>query len=319
MEPVSPTANRARSYGAFALRAGAGAAIIAVILSRYDARPVLATMARERLSYFSLAVAIYVAGQAMSAYRWKVLADALGFDAPYREMVAYYFVGMFTNLFVPGLVGGDAARSLYLGRRHDRMGDAIASVVADRGLGLLALFWLAGFAAAALNRGVLPAVVTAPAIAVAIIAAIAVAMSRAIGRIVWRLPRPLHRMAAIVTPYLSRPSTMIAPLALSLVLQFSLALCQYVLARGLGMDVGLGIFVLVVPIANVVASLPLTLNGLGVRETAYLVMLGMAGVRKEDSIALGLLWFAATMLGGLTGAIAFVLTRAPSTRRRPSE
>jgi hypothetical protein len=34
----------------------------------------------------------------------------------------------------------------------------------------------------------------------------------------------------------------------------------------------------------------------------------MAGMRKEDAIALGLLWFAATMIGGLTGAIAFVMT-----------
>ena len=33
--------------------------------------------------------------------------------------------------------------------------------------------------------------------------------------------------------------------------------------------------------------------------------------RKEDAIALGLLWFAATMTGGLTGAIAFATTPAP--------
>jgi hypothetical protein len=52
------------------------------------------------------------------------------------------------------------------------------------------------------------------------------------------------------------------------------------------------------------------LNGLGIRESAYLVLFGMAGMRKEDAIALGLLWFAATMLGGLTGAIAFITTPA---------
>ncbi|HVA82402.1 MAG TPA: hypothetical protein VNF29_15850, partial [Candidatus Binataceae bacterium] len=56
--------------------------------------------------------------------------------------------------------------------------------------------------------------------------------------------------------------------------------------------------------------LPLTLNGLGIRETAYLMLFGMAGVRHDDAIALGLLWFLATMLGGLTGAIAFVTTPA---------
>ena len=41
---------------------------------------------------------------------------------------------------------------LYLGRRHDRIGEAIASVVADRGFGLLALFWLAAGCALTMRK-----------------------------------------------------------------------------------------------------------------------------------------------------------------------
>jgi uncharacterized membrane protein YbhN (UPF0104 family) len=112
----------------------------------------------------------------------------------------------------------------------------------------------------------------------------------------------------MVAPYLHHPVTLTLPIAISIVLQVSLAVCQYLLAAGLGIAVPLSLFILCVPIANVFASLPLTLNGLGIRESAYLVLFGMAGMRKEDAIALGLLWFAATMIGGLTGAIAFVMT-----------
>jgi glycosyltransferase 2 family protein len=67
-----------------------------------------------------------------------------------------------------------------------------------------------------------------------------------------------------------------------------------------------------VPIANVFASLPITLNGLGVREAAYLVLFGHAGLSKPDTIALGLLWFASTMIGGLSGIFAFVTTKLPA-------
>ena len=49
------------------------------------------------------------------------------------------------------------------------------------------------------------------------------------------------------------------------------------------------------------------------------VLFGMAGMRKEDAIALGLLWFAATMVGGLTGAIAFVTTPGPVASVEASE
>jgi hypothetical protein len=66
------------------------------------------------------------------------------------------------------------------------------------------------------------------------------------------------------------------------------------------------------PIANVFASLPITLNGLGVREAAYLVLFGYVGLARSDTIALGLLWFASTLLGGLTGIFAFVTTNQPA-------
>jgi len=82
----------------------------------------------------------------MCAYRWQLLAAILKVHGRYPEFLAYTFLGMFTNLFVPGLLAGDAARSVYLGRRRAD-GEQFASVVADRVVGLIGLFWLAAFAA----------------------------------------------------------------------------------------------------------------------------------------------------------------------------
>jgi uncharacterized membrane protein YbhN (UPF0104 family) len=298
-------------YRAFAIRAGLGVAVVAVLLWRYDARPIFRILSREHPAYFAAAIAIYVAGQAMCAYRWQLLAAILKVHRRYSEFLAYTFVGMFTNLFVPGLLGGDAARSIYLGRRHGRMGEAIASVVADRGVGLIGLFWLAAFAAIFLNFAPLPSSIITPTVAVGAITLAGFLAAPLVARMIHLMPRPLRRAGGIVAPYLHHPGALIPAIALSIVLQITLATGQYLLAVGLGITVPLSLFILCVPIANVFASLPLTLNGLGIRESAYLVLFGMAGMRKEDAIALGLLWFAVTMVGGMTGAIAFVTTPAP--------
>ncbi len=286
--------------------------MVAVLLWRYDARPIFRILSRERPAYFAAVVALYVAGQAMCAYRWQLLAALLKVHGHYREFLAYTFVGMFTNLFVPGLLGGDAARSVYLGRRYGRMGEAIASVVADRAVGLIGLFWLAGFSAIFLNFAPIPSSVIRPTIAVGAIAFAGFLAAPLVVRMIHLMPRPLRRAGGIVAPYLHHPAALIPSIALSVVLQVTLALGQYILATGLGLTAPLSLFILCVPIANVFASLPLTLNGLGIRESAYLLLFGMAGMRKEDAIALGLLWFATTMVGGLTGAIAFVTTPAPA-------
>ena len=306
--PSTEQAAPAHPYRAFVTRAGLGVAIVAVLLWRYDARPILRILSRERPAYFAAVVLLYVAGQAMCAYRWQILAALLKVHGRYSEFVAYTFVGMFTNLFVPGLLAGDAARSVYLGRRHGRMGEAIASVVADRGVGLIGLFWLAAFAAIFLNFAPIPSSVVTPTVIVGAIALAGFLAAPLVARLVHLMPRPIRRAGGIVAPYLHHPAALIPAIALSIVLQITLALGQYILALGLGLTVPLSLFILCVPIANVFASLPLTLNGLGIRESAYLLLFGMAGVRKEDAIALGLLWFAVTLVGGMTGSIAFVTT-----------
>lgn len=309
--PSTEQAARAHPYRAFATRAGLGVAIVAVLLWRYDARPILRILSRERPAYFAAVVLLYVAGQAMCAYRWQLLAALLKVHGRYSEFLAYLFVGIFTNLFVPGLLAGDAARSVYLGRRHSRMGEAIASVVADRGVGLIGLFWLAAFAAIFLNFAPIPSSVVTPTVIVGAIALAGFLAAPLVARLIHLMPRPIRRAGGIVAPYLHHPAALIPAIALSIVLQITLALGQYVLAVGLGLTVPLSLFILCVPIANVFASLPLTLNGLGIRESAYLLLFGMAGVRKEDAIALGLLWFAVTLVGGMTGSIAFVTTPTP--------
>ncbi|HYB90093.1 MAG TPA: lysylphosphatidylglycerol synthase transmembrane domain-containing protein [Candidatus Binataceae bacterium] len=311
IEPAQAPPPPVHPYRAFAFRAGLGFAVVAFLLWHFDARPVLRVLAREKLGHFAATVALYVASQVMSSYRWSLLAGLLQVRGRYSEFLAYYFVGTFTNLFVPGLVGGDAARAIYLGRRHDRMGEAVASVIADRGIGLVALFWFAAAVAIFLNRSALPPSVIRPTIAVGAVAMLGYLAAPYLVRLTRYAPARLRAAAEVATPYLLHPQSLIPAIVLSVLLQASLAVCQWLLACGLGLETPLSLFLLCVPIANVFASVPLTLNGLGIRETAYLVLFGMAGVARQDAIALGLLWFAATILGGLVGGIAFVRTPMP--------
>lgn len=309
--PISE-ARPAHPYRAFTIRVGLGVAVVAVLLLHYDARPVFRIFGRERPAYFVSAVALYIAGQVLCGYRWQLLAGILKVRARFSEFVAYTFVAMFTNLFVPGLLAGDAARAIYLGRPRNRMGEAVASVVADRVVGLLGLFWLAALAAIFLNYAPLPRSVITPTILVGALALAGYLASPLLARLIHLMPRPIRRAGGIVAPYFHHPATLLAPIALSIALQLMLALAQYLLAAGLGLGTPLSLFILCVPIANVFASLPLTLNGLGLRESAYLVLFGMAGMAKDDAIALGLLWFAVMVASGLTGSIAFVTTPAPT-------
>jgi uncharacterized protein (TIRG00374 family) len=294
----------------FAIKLTAGISLVAFLLWHYDLRSTFQLIRRERPILFLATVALYVAGQAMSAFRWQLLAGLNGFGGRYSEYLAYYFIGMFTNVFVPGLIGGDALRALYLGGRHQRLGQAFASVMADRGIGLITLFWLAAVATLCTTQVQLPASVLRVTLAAGGISLLTYLAGPLVANWVSRRNR-FNRLLAPMTPYLSRPIALMPAIALSALLQLSLAACQYLLAIGLGLHTALATFVLIVPITNVIASLPVTINGLGMREAGYLVLLGTAGVRKEQAVALSILYFAATLAGGFTGVFAFITTPMP--------
>jgi glycosyltransferase 2 family protein len=301
---------RARAWFIFVIKLAAGSMLVAFLLWHYDLRSAFQLIQRERPTLFLATVALYVAGQVMSAFRWQLLAQLNGLWGRFSEYLAYYFIGMFTNLFVPGLVGGDALRALYLGRRQQRIGQAFASVMADRGIGLLTLFWVAAIAALCTTRVRLPASVLRVTLAAGAISLLAFLAAPLLAKGLSRINR-LNRLLAPMIPYLCRPIALTPAITLSALLQLSLAACQYLLAVGLGLNIALATLVLIVPITNVIASLPITINGLGMREASYLVLLGMAGVSKEQAIALSLLYFAATLAGGFTGVVAFVMTPMP--------
>ena len=65
---------------------------------------------------------------------------------------------------------------------------------------------------------------------------------------------------------------------------------------------------------NIAASLPFSLNGLGVREVGYSKLFAPAGIPPEVSVAFAAVWFACVTLVSLIGGAIFGPTIA--NRRR---
>ncbi len=308
---------RRRAIWNYVLKAVLGVAILSFVLSRLDRHQLLSLLTRERPAFFLAATLIYVAGQTVAACRWRMLSRMIGIAGAYFEYLLYFFIGAFTNLFVPGLVGGDAARALYLGRRHRQLGKAVASVVADRGFGLLALVWLTVVCVAVLGRGVFPSAVTAPIFMIGAASAVGYLLMPAFSRLERFLPKRIAATVAMLSPYLNGRLALLPAIGLSLVLHLLQVTAQYVLGLGLGLNIPVWIFLLCVPATNTLASLPLTFNGLGLREGIYVVLFGMAGVGKADAAALGLLWFGITTFAGLCASAAFIAAPTPIQAQGP--
>ena len=91
------------------------------------------------------ALALSLLALLITFVRWYFLVYGLGLPIRIWDAIRFGFVGYFFNFVTVGTVGGDALRAYFVARNNpDRRTEAIATVVVDRLIGLVALFTLTG-------------------------------------------------------------------------------------------------------------------------------------------------------------------------------
>lgn len=92
---------------------------------------------------FTLALLVCLAGILITFVRWYVLVAAQGLPFPLASALRLGLIGYYLSTFLPGSVGGDIIKAAFLAREQSRRTVAVATVVIDRVVGLVGLFWLA--------------------------------------------------------------------------------------------------------------------------------------------------------------------------------
>ena len=97
----------------------------------------------------------------------------------------------------------------------------------------------------------------------------------------------------------------------SIVVQVAVITHYYLIAKALSFPVPLATFFLVVPIATVITMLPISINGIGLRENAFVFLLGTLGSKADrpDTIALAWLAYGIIVILGLIGCIVYILRK----------
>ncbi len=95
--------------------------------------------------WIGVAVLLVLVDRALMAYRWVALLCTIEADRrpPMAPLMRVFFVSTFVGTFLPASIGGDIVRSYRLARLNVDAGDAVASVLMDRLLGVASIFLMA--------------------------------------------------------------------------------------------------------------------------------------------------------------------------------
>lgn len=269
-----------------------------------DMRETWSTLRLLDVRWALLALLFLTADRILMTYKWLLLLALRGYRFSLLDATRLYCSAMMWGLALPSTVGADAVRTLMLRKRGVNVTDALCSIVIERGIGFLAALALAlvslfvlqwtwpqaahywylfVIGAAALASGALLLAFSFSGRAFELLESMV--PSR------WRQSGVLRKLKHFHEAYRSlgtRPSTIAIFTVLTILEQLIAVPFTWAVANALSMEVSLAVLVSAMPLALLLARLPVSFDGIGIFEGIFIAVMSYAGIRPGQSLAIAI-------------------------------
>ena len=249
---------------------------------------------------------------AIQANRWRGLLLDDGKKIKFHTFYAYIALGYFFNNLLPSGFGGDAVKTIAFGKRFGNTANSVAAIAISRIMGILAMilsFFIAFPFVVAKYQVPLSYTITVSAFAlVAILVIVGGLFSDNLkipDKLALQVPFLLKLQNAF-SIYRSHPKAFWLSGLDSIWLQIVTILIHYAYFRAVGIDVDIAIITVFTTIMVVFTMLPISINGIGIRENVQVSLYtGLLGIPADIVLASTLLSYLPLLFQASQGALVF--------------
>ncbi len=317
-----------RQFVAFALKAVISGALLYVAIGRSNFDLISDRLNRINVAWIVAAIAIAVLQLALVSLRWRRIALHCGAPLTFATGFRFNLIATFFNQVLPSTVGGDAVRIWLFAREHAGWSQATYSVLLDRLIGVLSLAllvvaglpWALRLITNPVGRLVL-LLIGFGSIG-AIVAFVAMGYLRSAWLRRWWLTRHLLQVAATARSLLTAPAAAATVIGLSLMIHTLTAATAWCAARAVAAPIEFVHALLLVPPVLLVATIPISIAGWGLRESALMLAFSYAGQMESDGLIVSMLFGGVALVLGLVGGAVWLVIgepRQPSAVWRPQQ
>ncbi len=252
----------------------------------------------------------------ISGVRWRLLNPDQDREISPRSYFRYMMISATFNLFLPGALGGDIARSLMLYNTDSpKRFTHILSIAADRYVGMVSILTVGLVAILCLpaesRRVEYLAIILI--FFVMMVCGVWIVTSESLPKLTRRvlvdggrarrLILNLHdRVRSVMEFYLHEKGRVAGAFALCLPIHLITFGILYAFALSDKIPISFLTLSAVFSIIWVVSAIPISISGLGLRELSFVYLLSLQGVTAEVATALSLQYFGINVLIGVLGA-----------------
>ena len=266
-----------------------------------------------------------------SIWKWKMLIESPEkkdnplFKASTIKLSKLYYIGLFFNNFMPGSVGGDVVRIFYLGKTTS-VAVATTSVLWERLTSGLALVGIVLISALFMDQSRPYLITLLILIGIVLIVYFILKFWMKKEQTSFKLPKggKLHALSVKIKEMLLNIAETMRVykkeswlwwgmiLLLSFLFQVGMAWINDLLFLSFGIDVPFLHLLVIITLISVITMIPVSLNGLGVREAGYVFFFQSIGVPDGVALSVSLLFFFLVTISSLIGGIFWLMERKVS-------
>ena len=269
------------------------------------------------LFWLIISFSLHALGMLISAIRWQILIRAQGDCVPLGYLVKSYLVGAFFNNFLPTRIGGDIVR-IYDGSRYSQTlvkSSAIILVERLTGVIILFLFALAGSLARLEMAQTLPVIWVSLLLGLGGLVLISLFFLPVSEKFLKILPekgllkkikQKIFQFRETIIAYKQHQGALLKAMFWAFLLQINVIVHFFLMGKALHLDIPLLDYFIFIPIVLLIMLIPITINGLGLREGSYSEIFKFYGIAPGPAVAFGFIDLAFMLIVGIVGGIIYI-------------
>lgn len=286
--------------------------------NKVPANEVIQNMKDLNPLYLILIIIFFFFYYLIFSLRWKFLLRAQKINITPGRSYLYILVSFFFNNFLPSGLGMDMIRSAYAGGREN-FEKALGTSIMERILGMIGMMLIGVFAVfsgkaefakiSILYIGMILLIIMIYYFFISL--KIEWLKEKLLSIKFFSLGDSLRKFYRAFKIYKNKRKTIIIGISYSVLVQVFIILINYFIAKGLSLPIPIFALIAYIPIITVISLIPLTINGLGLREAAYVHFFCLLNITEGQAMSLSLVFFISSVIASCAGGIVFLFLKKP--------
>jgi glycosyltransferase 2 family protein len=262
-----------------------------------------------------IGIIVGLAGVVISSYQWQVLLDGERIRVDLKKLVNLYLVGIAFNHFLPTGMGGDVVKAYYVGQEEKNGTGSASAAIMSRVTGYIGMLFISVPALLIWHR------IFSRSLTVSYLLSCLAMCGALVGTVVfvavlprlikgkwaqWRVLSSVIKVGQAILVSVRRPRFIISSILFGMLFHLSAALNYYTYSLALHMQVPFTFYLVAIPFVSLVAFLPFSINGFGIRESVLVFLFSTMHVPASTSLLLVLLADAQSILFAIVGGYLYL-------------